>query len=100
VILKYTVELDYKKLERPIMAYIGITINYNVEGKKIRQAEVAKKIKEIEGVMEVTILTGGLDIIMKVLAKDIGNLNDIVTEKLRNIDGVDKTQTMITLVQV
>jgi len=98
--LKYTVELDYKKLERPIMAYIGITINYNVEGKKIRQADVAKKIKEIEGVMEVTILTGGLDIIMKVLAKDIGNLNDIVTEKLRNIDGVDKTQTMITLVQV
>jgi len=82
------------------MAYIGITINYNIEGKKIRQAEVAKKIKEIEGVMEVTILTGGLDIIMKVLAKDIGNLNDIVTEKLRNIDGVDKTQTMITLVQV
>ncbi len=98
--MKYTVELDYKKLERPIMAYIGITINYNVEGKKIRQAEVAKKLKEIEGVMEVTILTGGLDIIMKVLAKDIGNLNDIVTEKLRNIDGVDKTQTMITLVQV
>lgn len=98
--MKYTVELDYKKLERPIMAYIGITINYNVEGKKIRQADVAKKIKEIEGVMEVTILTGGLDIIMKVLAKDIGNLNDIVTEKLRNIDGVDKTQTMITLVQV
>ncbi|VVB75587.1 Lrp/AsnC ligand binding domain protein [uncultured archaeon] len=98
--MKYTVELDYKKLERPIMAYIGVTINYNVEGKKIRQAEVAKKIKEIEGVMEVTILTGGLDIIMKVLAKDIGNLNDIVTEKLRNIDGVDKTQTMITLVQV
>ena len=98
--MKYTVELDYKKLERPIMAYIGININYNVEGKKIRQAEVAKKIKEIEGVMEVTILTGGLDIIMKVLAKDIGNLNDIVTEKLRNIDGVDKTQTMITLVQV
>ncbi len=100
LILNYTVNLDYKKMGRPIMAFIGIDINYNVEGKKIKQVEVAEKIKALTGIQEVTILAGGMDIVAKVLAPDIDELNTIVTEKLRNIDGVDKTQTMIVLKQV
>ncbi|MBI4210788.1 MAG: Lrp/AsnC family transcriptional regulator [Candidatus Diapherotrites archaeon] len=100
IIRNYTAEIDYKKLGRPVMAYIGITVNYNVEGRKIKQPEIARQIKKLEGVREVTILTGGLDIIVKVMAKDIDDLNEIVTEKLRDIDGVDKTQTMIVLTQV
>ncbi len=100
IIINYTANINYKKLGRPVMAFVGITVNYNVEGKKIRQMEVAKKIRALEGVREVTILTGGMDIIAKVLAIDIDDLNEIVTEKLRDIDGVDKTQTMIVLTQV
>lgn len=100
IIRNYTADIDYKKLGRPVMAFVGITVNYNVEGKKIKQPEIAKQIKKLEGVREVTILTGGLDIIVKVMAKDIDDLNELVTEKLRDIDGVDKTQTMIVLTQV
>ncbi|MCR4335390.1 MAG: Lrp/AsnC family transcriptional regulator [archaeon] len=100
VITNYSVNLNYKKLGRPIMAFVGIIVNYNIEGKKIKQAELAKEIKKIEGVTEVTILAGGTDIIAKVLAKDIQDLNELVTERLREIDGVDKTQTMIVLKQV
>lgn len=100
VILNYSANVDYKKIGRPILAYIGITINYNIEGKKIKQREVAEKIRKLQGVNEVTVLTGGLDIIAKIIAADIDELNKIVTEKLREIDGVDKTQTMIALQQV
>lgn len=100
IIRNYTADIDYKKLGRPVMAFIGITVNYNVEGRKIKQQEIARQIKKLEGVREVTILTGGLDIIVKVMARDIDDLNEIVTEKLRDIDGVDKTQTMIVLTQV
>ena len=100
VIMNYSLNVNYKKLGKPIMAFIGVTVNYNVEGKKINQATLAKEIKKIDGTQEVTILAGGMDIIAKVLAKDIEDLNFYVTEKLRNIDGVDKTQTMIVLQQV
>ncbi|HLC79791.1 MAG TPA: Lrp/AsnC family transcriptional regulator [archaeon] len=100
IIRNYTADIDYKKLGRPVMAFVGITVNYNVEGKKIKQQEIARQIKKLEGVREVTILTGGLDIIVKVMAIDIDDLNELVTEKLRDIDGVDKTQTMIVLTQV
>lgn len=100
VIINYTVNLDHNLLGRPVPAYIGITINYNVPGKKISQTDVAKQIKTIEGVYEVYILTGGSDIMVKALARDIPDLNSLVTERLRNVHGVDKTQTSIILKEV
>ncbi len=100
VIINYTVNLDHNKLGRPVPAYIGITINYNVPGKKVNQVEIAKKIKLLEGVYETYIMTGGSDILVKVLAKDITDLNLLVTDKMRNIEGIDKTQTAIILKEV
>ncbi len=100
VIMNYTVNLNWKILGRPIPVYIGVVINYNVNGKTINQSEVAKQIKKIEGVDEVYIMTGGSDILVKVLAKDIDDLNEIVTEQLRAIPGIDKTSTAIVLQEV
>jgi DNA-binding Lrp family transcriptional regulator len=97
IILNYSVNLNYKKLGRPIMAYLGVTIDYSAGKEKISQVGVAEAIQAVDGVHEASILTGGMDIIAKVLAKDIDDLNDIVVNKLRNIPGVDKTQTMIVL---
>ena len=97
VIINYTVNLDHNLLGRPVPAYIGVTINYTVPGKKVNQTDIANQIKKIEGVYEVYILTGGSDILVKVLVKDITELNNFVTEKLRNVSGVDKTQTSIIL---
>ena len=97
VIINYTLNLDHNQLGRPVPAYVGVTINYNVPGQKISQADLARKIKTLDGVYEVYILTGGSDILVKVLTKDISDLNDFVTVTLRNIPGIDKTQTSIIL---
>ena len=102
VILNYTINPDYAKLGTPIFAYIGVSVDYSAAGpnKKIKQDEVAAKIKRIEGVQEVTIMTGGTDILVKAIAAVIFSLNKIVTEKMRNVLGVDKTQTSIVLQEV
>lgn len=100
VIINYTINLNHALLGRAIPAYIWISINYNVPGKKINQSEISTQLKKIEGVYEVYILTGGSDVLVKVLVKDINELNNLVTEKLRNIPGVDKTQTSIILKEV
>ncbi|MBS3136009.1 Lrp/AsnC family transcriptional regulator [Candidatus Woesearchaeota archaeon] len=100
IIINYTVNLDHNKLGRPVPAYVGVTINYNVQGKMINQLEIAKKVSKLEGVYETYIMTGGSDILIKVLAKDINDLNKIVIEKLRSIEGIDKTQTAIILQKV
>jgi DNA-binding Lrp family transcriptional regulator len=102
IIMNYTVNLDYKKLGQPILAYIGISVDYGAAGvgKKINQTDIAKEIKKINGVHEVTIMTGGTDILAKILAADVFDLNRIVTEKMRSVIGVDKTQTSIVLQEV
>ena len=100
VIINYTVNLNHALLGRTIPAYIWISINYTVPGKKINQTETARQIKKIDGVYEVYMLTGGSDILVKALVKDITELNNLVTEKLRNVPGVDKTQTSIILKEV
>ena len=101
IIKRYTVELDYKKLDKGLFAYIGVTVTYtSPSGKKLHQEDIAKKIKKLAGVEEVNIMAGGNDILIKIRLKDIDELNDFVVRKLREIDGVDKTQTMVVMSSV
>jgi len=61
------------------------------------QHELARKLRQYDFVEEAAMVTGGTDIIIKVRVRDINELDDFVTKKLRNIDGIEKTQTMIIL---
>ena len=98
VIKNYTLNLDFEKLGKPLKAYILITINQHpLSQKKISQEEVGKKIKAIEDVESVDIVTGNTDILIQVRAISMKELNSFITHKLRNIEGVDKTQTMMVL---
>ena len=98
IIQGYTVVVDHKKIGKPISAYIQITVDYKLlKEKKITQYEIVKKLKSNETVEEASMLTGGSDIIIKVRVKDIDELNEFVTIYLRNIDGIEKTQTAIVL---
>ncbi len=98
VIKKYTVEIDHAKLGKPIAAYIMISVNYILSsGIKVSQEDTAKHIRSLTGVESVEIMTGETDILAKIRVKDVAELNDFVVRKLRKVDGVDKTRTMIVL---
>lgn len=101
IIKNYTIKLDYTKLGKPIKAYILITVNQNVsKRKKGSQEEIGKLIKKIEGVESVDIVTGTTDMLVEVRSTSIEDLNDIVTKKIRSIEEIDKTQTMLVLKEV
>ena len=101
IITGYTLKLDYKKIGKPITVYMLLTVTYTLpDGKKLRQEDIAKTIKKLEEVEEVNIMTGITDILIKVRVKDIDQLNTFVIDKLRNIEGIDKTQTMLVLSEV
>ncbi len=98
VIKRYTLELDDKKIGKPISAYIQIIVDYKLlKEKKMSQHELARKLKAHESVEEAAMVTGGTDIIIKVGVKDIDELDNFVTKYLRNIEGIEKTQTMVVL---
>ncbi len=101
IIKKYTLELDNKKLGKTIAAYVHITVDYRLlKETKLSQHDLAKKIKQDDSVEEAAMVTGGTDIVIKVRAKDIDELDEFVTKKLRNIGGIEKTQTMVILNEI
>lgn len=98
VIKGYSVVLDFEKLEKPVLAFVLVTVTYLLpSGKKINQEAVQKEIKKLPDVENACIVTGATDIVIKVRARDFHELNDFVINKLRSIDGVDKTQTLVVL---
>jgi len=64
---------------------------------KKTQDELTKKLKLHHSVEEASRITGGTDLIIKIRVKDVDELDDFVTTYLRNVDGIDKTQTMVIL---
>jgi len=72
---------------------IGALILINVE--MGAEGEVLKALRKMEGVVEAFAVYGNYDIVVKVQAENIGKLNEIVTGKIRKIENVKSTQTMI-----
>ena len=98
IIKKYTLGLDHKKIGKHISAYILIVVDYkSLKESKITQHDLAKTLVQFDFVEEAAIVTGSIDIIIKVRVKDIDELDNFVTKKLRNINGIEKTQTMVIL---
>jgi len=97
IIKNYTINIDFEKIGKPLTAYVLITVNQN---KKISQKDIGLHLKKIDGVEIVDIVTGATDILIKIRASTMHDLNNLITEKLRNIEGIDKTQTMVVLEEI
>lgn len=64
-----------------------------IQRKKIN--EIAEQLADIEGFSEVFSVTGNYDLIAIVRVKDNDSLSDLITNKLRDIEGIEKTDTML-----
>jgi len=62
-------------------------------------SHVVPQIEKIEGIEELHELTGDIDLIAKVSAKDIDELSRIIF-KIREVEGVQGTDTRIVLASI
>lgn len=83
--------LDYKKLGYSFIAYVGVFLQ-NTSTTKF----VLERINEIPFVTVAHITTGKFNIFCKIRAKDTTHAKDIIFQ-LDDIDGVYRTETMISL---
>jgi len=98
IIKKYTIVLDHKKVGRPLASYIMVTVDYHdLKEQELSQYDLAKKLLKKKEVESAAMVTGGTDIVIKVRVADIDKLNQFITVDLRNIVGIEKTQTMLIL---
>jgi len=101
VIKGYTTVVDPKKLGLEVSAHILATVDYT-ELKKgnLNQTTLASRIKRFPEVESVSIIAGEKDLVIKVWVENVEALNSFVVDKLRNLPGIEKTDTLVVLKQV
>ncbi|KJE48549.1 transcriptional regulator [Acidiplasma aeolicum] len=90
-IRKYTVDLDYEKLGYSVLAYI--LIQYDSKS-KTDQRTLCANLAKLDSVISASIITGDWDIIILTAQKTMKDLSTFVLEKLRTMDGVEKSLTI------
>ena len=101
VIESFTIQLNKKAIGKGLAAYILCTVSYRTsQGEKLSQIDVAKKVKALPEVEEVSIVTGEIDLVVKVGVEDVDALNNFVIIKLRDIEGIEKTITSVVLSEI
>ena len=91
----YHAILENGKLDAGTTAFVFISFHYKGEEKMLSQRKIAKKIAEFAEVQEVHIISGEWDILTKVKAKDVNAVGNFVVDKLRLIEGIEKTLTCL-----
>lgn len=94
IIKEYKAILDYRKLGKSTTAFILLTFD-PTQGTS--QEEVAKQLSLIPDVQEVHIITGEWDIIAKIRVENVEKLGNIILNKIREIKGVERSYTLISL---
>lgn len=85
-------DIDYTKLGFDIIAFLGIYLQqsqyYN---------NVSAQLAEIKEVVESHYTTGVYSIFVKVICKDTEHLREVLSEKIQKIEGIERTETFISL---
>ncbi len=100
VIKQYSIVVDEKKLGRGLAAYILLHYNPTVWGKSSTRQELKRRLLAIPHIEEAKYLLGQYDILLKVRAKDIDELNNLILSGFRKIPGIGTTETFIVLEDV
>ena len=94
VIKQYTVLLDFDKLDLKITSIIII----QTESEKHKDVE--KELSNLDEVSEVYSISGEYDILIKVWAHSLDELNSIINSKIRSVDGIEDLTEMIVMERV
>jgi len=105
VIKSYKAVLDDKKLGTGVTAFVCISMMPNhvkcsVCGKEIKQMDkidIGEELRKLAEVEYIHMVTGPWDIILQLKAESVENAGEIVTNKIRTIQGVMNTLTLVSL---
>ncbi len=87
-----TLEIDPVKLGYDITAFIGIFL-----AKSELYDDVIRQLKEIPEIINVHYTTGNYSMFARIHCKDTQHLKDLLHDKIQKVDGIVRTDTMISL---
>ena len=101
VILGYKAVIDYEKINKSALAIIFIKTDVHLASPKDRVdlEALAQKIGALENVEESYVISGDWDILLKIRSDNVNRIHKNVIKKIRFIEGVAATHTVIALPQ-
>jgi Lrp/AsnC family transcriptional regulator, regulator for asnA, asnC and gidA len=92
IVEKTTVKINYAKLGFDITAFIGIYLE-----KSALYDKVVARLKEIHEITSIHYTTGNYSMFVKIHCRDTNHLKEVLHDKMQQVDGIERTETMISL---
>jgi Lrp/AsnC family leucine-responsive transcriptional regulator len=91
--------LDPEKMSKPLVSFVFVSLNRNYGENKEHKTdrEVIRKIASHPAIQEVHSVTGDWDLLLKIRAKDISELEDIISTELREPKLIERAQTICAM---
>ena len=92
IVEKTTLRINYAKLGYDITAFIGIYLE-----KSALYDKVLAKLKDIPEITNIHYTTGNYSMFIKIHCRDTNHLKEVLHDKMQQVEGIDRTETMISL---
>lgn len=92
IVEKTTLRINYAKLGFDITAFIGIYLE-----KSALYESVLEKLKGIPEITNIHYTTGNYSMFVKIHCRDTNHLKEVLHDKMQQVEGIDRTETMISL---
>jgi len=92
IVEKTTLKINYSKLGYDVTAFIGIYLQ-----KSSLYEQVLEKLKDIPEITNVHYTTGNWSMFVKIHCRDTAHLKEVLHEKMQQVEGIERTETIISL---
>jgi len=98
VIKRVTIEVDHKKVGKGLAAYVLVRADSKyLKGFRRTQHDLVKTLKRLDFVEKADIVTGTVDIVLLIRVEGVEELDKVIIDRLRDVQGIETTQTLVIL---
>ncbi|GAB3694085.1 Lrp/AsnC family transcriptional regulator [Halorubrum pallidum] len=91
VIEGYHAAVDPKAVGYGVSAFVGLRVEQG------REENALDKLRDVDEIREVHLTTGEWDVLLRVVAADTDSLRELMFDRIAEVDGFSRSQTMIIL---
>lgn len=91
IIKKFSIDLDYKKLDRPFHAFLLIKCSPS------EAAEIRESLGKSDNILNIYPLLGSYDFLLELVCKDIDELKLLTEENIGTLRGVTEARTLVVV---
>jgi Lrp/AsnC family leucine-responsive transcriptional regulator len=95
VIQGYAVRLDWSALGYPTIVFLTVTAIHG-----FAQGAIMEQLAALREVEEVMLVTGGIDLLVRVRVRDHTHLRELLINHVWQIEGIQRTETSLTIAEM